>query len=179
MITTKIADLRVKSERFDFETEDATELYEKLRDAMCENKGIGLSAIQMGIPKRVFVIGNPDEPDEIMPFFNPIIVDIYGEKTQYEEGCLSFPGLFLRINRLENCRVRYANINGEIATNQFRGITSRVIQHEYDHLEGILYTSRTNRIYLDQGRRKQKKYVRMRKKEKKVNKNGHFFVLVF
>jgi len=168
MITTKIADLRVKSERFDFETEDATELYEKLRDAMCENKGIGLSAIQMGIPKRVFVIGNPDEPDEIMPFFNPIIVDIYGEKTQYEEGCLSFPGLFLRVNRLENCRVRYANINGEIATNQFWGITSRVIQHEYDHLEGILYTSRTNRIYLDQGRRKQKKYVRMRKKEKKV-----------
>ena len=167
-IVTKIADLRVKSERFDFETDNATELYEKLRDAMCENNGIGLSAIQLGIPKRVFVIGNPDQPDEVMPFFNPIIVDTYGEKIQYEEGCLSFPGLFLRVNRLDNCRVRYANINGEFATNQFRGITSRVIQHEYDHLDGILYTSRTNRFYLDQARRKQKKMNRIRKKEKKV-----------
>lgn len=167
-IVTKIADLRVKSERFDFETDNATELYEKLRDAMCDNNGIGLSAIQIGIPKRVFVIGNPDEPDEVMPLFNPNIVDVYGEQTQYEEGCLSFPGLFLRINRPEYCRVRYANINGEVQTSQFRGITSRVIQHEYDHLEGILYTKRSNRIYLDQARRKQKKYARMRKKDKKV-----------
>ena len=94
MIVTKISDIRVKSERFDFDTENANELYEKLRYAMFENNGIGLSAIQLGISKRVFVIGNPDQPDEVMPFFNPIIVDTYGEKIQYEEGCLSFPGLF-------------------------------------------------------------------------------------
>jgi len=164
MIITNFKDLRVKSERFDFETENATELYEKLRDAMCENKGIGLSAIQIGIAKRVFVIGDPDYPDEVMPFFNPNIVDVFGNDTQYEEGCLSFPGLFLKVKRPDCCRVRYANINGDIETNQFKGITSRVIQHEFDHLEGILYTTKTNKLYLDQARRKQKKMNRMRKK---------------
>ena len=164
MIITNFKDLRVKSERFDFETENATELYEKLRDAMCENKGIGLSAIQIGIAKRVFVVGDPDHPDEVMPFFNPNIVDVFGNDTQYEEGCLSFPGLFLKVKRPDCCRVRYANINGDIETNQFKGITSRVIQHEFDHLEGILYTTKTNKLYLDQARRKQKKMNRMRKK---------------
>ncbi|MEK9696666.1 MAG: peptide deformylase [Candidatus Poseidoniales archaeon] len=164
MIITNFKDLRVKSERFDFETENATELYEKLRDAMCENKGIGLSAIQIGIAKRVFVVGDPDYPDEVMPFFNPNIVDVFGNDTQYEEGCLSFPGLFLKVKRPDCCRVRYANINGDIETNQFKGITSRVIQHEFDHLEGILYTTKTNKLYLDQARRKQKKMNRMRKK---------------
>ena len=164
MIITNFKDLRVKSERFDFETENATELYEKLRDAMCENKGIGLSAIQIGIAKRVFVVGDPDHPDEVMPFFNPNIVDVFGNNVQYEEGCLSFPGLFLKVKRPDCCRVRYANINGEIETHQFKGITSRVIQHEFDHLEGILYTTKTNKLYLDQARRKQKKMNRMRKK---------------
>ena len=164
MIITNFKDLRVKSERFDFETENATELYEKLRDAMCENKGIGLSAIQIGIAKRVFVVGDPDYPDEVMPFFNPSIVDVFGNDTQYEEGCLSFPGLFLKVKRPDCCRVRYANINGDIETNQFKGITSRVIQHEFDHLEGILYTTKTNKLYLDQARRKQKKMNRMRKR---------------
>lgn len=168
MIVTKVSDLRVKSERFDFETENATELYENLRDAMCENKGIGLAAIQIGIPKRVFVVGDPDHPDEVMPFFNPNIVDVFGSETQYEEGCLSFPGLFLKVKRPDCCRVRYANIDGDIATNQFRGITSRVIQHEFDHLDGILYTTKTNSLYLDRARRKQKKMNRMRKKSKKV-----------
>jgi len=164
MIVTKVSDLRVKSERFDFETENATELYEKLRDAMCESNGIGLSAIQLGIPKRVFVIGNPDSPDEVMPFFNPSIVDVFGDNVKLDEGCLSFPGLFLKISRPDCCRVRYANINGDIETNQFRGITSRAIQHEYDHLDGILYTKRTTSLYLDRARRKQKKMNRMRKK---------------
>ena len=164
MIITNFKDLRVKSERFNFEKENATELYEKLRDAMCENKGIGLSAIQIGIAKRVFVVGDPDYPDEVMPFFNPNIVDVFGNDTQYEEGCLSFPGLFLKVKRPDCCRVRYANINGDIETNQFKGITSRVIQHEFDHLEGILYTTKTNKLYLDQARRKQKKMNRMRKK---------------
>jgi len=146
---------------FDFETgytmEDGTvlqakELYELLRDKLVEHKGVGLSAPQLGIMTRVFVIGNPDVPSEIIGVFNPMIVDYDEETVVYEEGCVSYPGLFIKIKRPRGIRVRYRGWNGEAGTTRYEGYTARVFQHEYDHLNGITYQTRANRYHLDQAR---------------------------
>jgi peptide deformylase len=159
----KSNDLRLKQTcpEFDFETgytmEDGTvlqakELYELLRDKLVEHNGVGLSASQLGIMTRAFVIGNPDEPSEIIGVFNPMIVDYDEETVVYEEGCVSYPGLFIKIKRPRGIRVRYRGWNGEAGTTRYEGYTARVFQHEYDHLNGITYQTRANRYHLDQAR---------------------------
>jgi peptide deformylase len=153
--------LKQMCSEFDFETgymmEDGTvlqakELYELLRDKLVEHKGVGLSAPQLGIMARVFVIGNPDAPNEIIGVFNPLIVDYDEETVVYEEGCVSYPGLFIKIKRPRGIRVRYRGWNGEAGTTRYEGYTARVFQHEYDHLNGITYQTRANRYHLDQAR---------------------------
>jgi peptide deformylase len=159
----KGTDLRLKETcpEFNFGTdhvmEDGTiitahELYELLRDTMVANKGVGLAAPQLGIMTRVFVIGNPSEPESVIGVFNPIIVDYDQETVSYEEGCLSYPGLFVKVKRPRAIRVRYRGWNGEAGTTRYEGYTARVFQHEYDHLNGITYQSRANRYHLEQAR---------------------------
>jgi peptide deformylase len=130
----------------------AKELYELLRDKMIELKGVGLSACQLGIMTRVFVIGNPSDPASIIGVFNPIIVDYDQETVVYEEGCVTYPGLFVKIKRPRGIRVRYRGWNGEADTVRYEGYTARVFQHEYDHLNGITYQTRANRYHLEQAR---------------------------
>ena len=130
----------------------AKELYELLRDKMIEHKGVGLSAPQLGIMTRAFVIGNPSEPESIIGVFNPMIVDYDEETVVYEEGCVSYPGLFIKIKRPRGIRVRYRGWNGEADTVRYEGYTARVFQHEYDHLNGITYQTRANRYHLDQAK---------------------------
>ena len=156
--------LKQVSEPFDFEAEDAEELFTKMRDVMCENKGIGLSAIQIGIPKRVFIAGDPDYPERVIPFFHPKIVDTFGEDVYYEEGCVPFPGLWVRVKRLSGVRLRFTKLDGDTETMKFDGLTARIILHEYDHLDGTLYTARANRFHLDQAKKNLKKINRLRKK---------------
>lgn len=129
------------------------ELYNYLRDKMVEHKGVGLSAPQLGIMTRAFVIGNPSDPDNIIGVFNPMIVDYSEETVVYEEGCVSYPGIFLKIKRPRSVRVRYRNWEGEANTIRFDGYTARVFQHEYDHLNGITFHSRASRYHLEQARR--------------------------
>ena len=147
---------------FNFETgytmEDGTvltaqQLYELLRDKLMEHRGVGLSAPQLGIMARVFVIGNPDEADSIIGVFNPMIVDYDQETVVYEEGCVSYPGIFVKIKRPRSIRARYRGWNGESGTTRFDGYTARVFQHEYDHLNGITFHSRANRYHMEQARR--------------------------
>jgi len=129
------------------------ELYNYLRDKMIEHKGVGLSAPQLGIMTRAFVIGNPSDPDNIIGIFNPMIVDYSEETVVYEEGCVSYPGMFIKIKRPRSIRVRYRNFNGETVTIKFDGYTARVFQHEYDHLNGITFQQRANRYHLEQAQR--------------------------
>jgi peptide deformylase len=135
----------------------AKELYELLRDKMIEEKGVGLSACQLGIMVRVFVIGNPSEPESIIGVFNPLIVNYDEETVLYEEGCLSFPGLFIKIKRPRAIRVRYRGWDGEAGTTRYEGYTARVFQHEYDHLNGITFNKRASRYHLEQARNFKKK----------------------
>jgi peptide deformylase len=102
---------------------------------------------------RAFVIGNPSDPDNIIGVFNPMIVDYSEETVVYEEGCVSYPGIFLKIKRPRSVRVRYRNWEGEANTIRFDGYTARVFQHEYDHLNGITFHSRASRYHLEQARR--------------------------
>jgi peptide deformylase len=159
----KSSDPRLKEQcpEFNFETgyvgEDGTviqakELYELLRDKMIENKGVGLSACQLGIMTRAFVIGNPGDSASIIGVFNPMIVDYGDTEVVYEEGCLTYPGLFIKLKRAHRIRVRYRGWNGEAGTELYEGYTARVFLHEYDHLNGITFNTRATRFHLEQAR---------------------------
>lgn len=132
-------------ERFDFSNPpiDPIELAKILTETMLKENGIGLAANQMDLPFNVFVIkSNP-----VICAFNPRIVDYIGEEVYLEEGCLSFPGLAVKIKRPQGIRVRFTQPNGETITKEYHGLTARTIQHEIDHLNGVIFYERANRIH--------------------------------
>ena len=117
----------------------------KLMDDMLETMyaapGIGLAAIQIGIPKRIVVmdISREDNKKEPMYFVNPIIKIKNSEKAIYEEGCLSVPDQFAEIERPNSCEVEYLDYYGNKQLIKAQGLLATCIQHEMDHLEGILF----------------------------------------
>jgi len=130
-----------------------------------EKKGYGLSANQCGFRHRVFVMG---AKEEYVAFFNPKIVAISKEDSHAEEGCLSFPLLALNITRPAEIMVEYQDFNGEKKSAQFSGISARCFQHELDHMNGIVYTSRVKPLALQQG---MKKRTKLKGLVKKMDKN--------
>jgi peptide deformylase len=147
--------LYTKTQRFDFSNPpiDPSELAHILAQTMIANNGIGLAAPQIGLPYRAFVLtGKP-----ILCCFNPIIVDTSSEQIYLEEGCLSFPGLIVKIKRPKIIRARYTMPNGETVTNKFIGMTARTFQHELDHLNGVVFTQRANSYHLEQAKKKRRK----------------------
>ena len=116
----------------------------KIMDDMIETmysaNGIGLAAIQIGIPKRIIVIDLKIENKKNPLFFvNPIIKNKDNLKSTYEEGCLSVPNQFAEIDRPKKCDVEYLDYNGEKKILKAEGLLATCIQHEMDHLEGILF----------------------------------------
>tara|TARA_B110001450_G_scaffold240231_1_gene248816 strand:+ start:48 stop:566 length:519 start_codon:yes stop_codon:yes gene_type:complete len=117
----------------------------KLMDDMLETMyaapGIGLAAIQIGIPKRIIVmdISRDDNKKEPKYFVNPIIKNKNKEKAKYEEGCLSVPDQFAEIERPNSCEVEYLDYQGKKQLLKADGLLATCIQHEMDHLEGILF----------------------------------------
>jgi len=158
--------LKQVMEKFDFKNPpvDPVLLYQDLAQTMIEHNGIGLSANQIGLPYRAFVMRAAD----VIGVFNPIIVDYSTETVILEEGCLSYPNLYVKIKRPKKIKARYTLPNGEVVTQVFDGITARCFQHELDHLNGILYTSRANKFHLEQAKKiagKFNKYPRLPKSE--------------
>ena len=125
---------------------------QKLMDDMLETmyyaNGIGLAAIQVGVPKRIIVIDiSKDEKKEKPMFFvNPIIKNKNLEKLTYEEGCLSVPDQFAEIERPSKCEVEYLDYNGKSQLLKAEGLLATCIQHEMDHLEGILFIDYLSRL---------------------------------
>ena len=119
------------------EVEDKAKFAEMLVNACKFFKGIGLSANQVGIDNRIFCITFNDFSET---FFDPKIVEYSKEETLFDEGCLSQPGVFINLKRPKTVKIEYTNKDGERVTTEFSGITARIIQHEYDHNEGILFT---------------------------------------
>ena len=116
-------------------------LMKDMLETMYEANGIGLAAIQIGIPKRIIVIdiSKNDEKKDPQYFVNPIIKNKDSLKATYEEGCLSVPNQFAEIDRPSKCEIEYLNYNGEKKILKAEGLLATCIQHEMDHLEGILF----------------------------------------
>ena len=121
--------------------DEERKLMDDMLDTMYAAPGIGLAAIQIGIPKRIIVmdIGRDKEKKEPMYFINPVIKNKNSEKAIYEEGCLSVPDQFAEIERPSKCEVEYLDYNGKKQLLKADGLLATCIQHEMDHLEGILF----------------------------------------
>ncbi len=119
---------------------DERKLMDDMLETMYAANGIGLAAIQIGVPKRIIVMDiSKDEKKNPMYFVNPTIKNKDKEKTTYEEGCLSVPNYFAEVDRPKYCEVEYLNYNGESKVLKANGLLATCIQHEMDHLEGILF----------------------------------------
>ena len=121
--------------------EEERSLMNDMLETMYAAPGIGLAAIQVGVPKRIIVmdISRDEKKKEPMYFVNPIIKNKNSDKAIYEEGCLSVPNQFAEIERPNSCDVEYLDYNGEKKILNAEGILATCIQHEMDHLEGILF----------------------------------------
>lgn len=123
--------------------EDLGDLPARLLTGMQEHDGIGLAAPQLGEQRRVIAVVDPqDRPLKPLVMINPEIVEAFGPEVPFEEGCLSFPGLFFDVLRPRGVQVRYCALDGDERTLRDEGLLARVIQHEVDHLDGILYIDR-------------------------------------
>jgi peptide deformylase len=145
------------TEDFDFANPpiDPVYLAGSLFGTMFANRGIGLSANQVGLPYRVFVVGLENENKQV--FFNPKIVAISDEIVTYDEGCLSFPQLFLKVKRPSWVTLSYQHVSGETRQDTFHGLTARVVLHEYDHMEGKTMLDNVGKTSIMMAREKQKK----------------------
>ena len=122
---------------------DRHHLSRVLIDNMIHHNGVGISANQIGIWERAFAMVRDLENNEVMVCFNPRIVKSYSEEVEMEEGCLSYPELFLKIKRPDKIVVKYEDEDKKTHKIKLQGLASRVFQHEYDHMEGIDFTQRT------------------------------------
>lgn len=131
---------------FDNPITDPVELEKQLIELMLAHDGIGLAANQAGIEARVFVIGHRDNPEAAQAFFNPMVVATVDELEDLEEGCLSFPGVYVNIKRPKKILARWQNSKGEWQESEFDGYNCKCFLHELDHLEGIVFQDRVSTL---------------------------------
>ena len=148
---------------------DEQTLMDDMLETMYDAKGIGLAAIQIGVPKRIIVldISRNDNEKSPMYFVNPIIINKATEQSTYEEGCLSVPNQFAEIDRPNKCEVEYLDYNGEKKLLKAEGLLAICIQHELDHLEGILFIDYLSKL---------KKSMIIKKLSKQKNKPDRIVV---
>jgi peptide deformylase len=128
-----------------------------LCETLGELQGLGLSANQVGLKERMCAI---NMGSEIWVLINPEIIEKSETPTEYGEGCLSYPGLYLKLKRPDHIKVKFQAIGGQVVEHEFDGLTAVCIQHEIDHLDGILYTDKISPIKLDQAKRKVKQNLK-------------------
>ena len=133
--------LRKVSKPIEKVTKEEQSLMDDMLDTMYAANGIGLAAIQIGVPKRIIVMDISKNPEKKEPryFVNPVIMNKDPIKNTHEEGCLSVPEQFAEIDRPSKCDVEYLDYNGEKKLLKADGLLATCIQHEMDHLEGILF----------------------------------------
>ena len=147
---------------------DERKLMDDMLETMYAANGIGLAAIQIGIPKRIIVMDISKDGNKNPLFFvNPIIKNKDKEKTTYEEGCLSVPNYFAEVDRPKYCEVEYLDYSGESKVLKADGLLATCIQHEMDHLEGILFIDYLSKL---------KKTMIVKKLSKKKNNPDRIIV---
>tara|TARA_R100001443_G_scaffold14757_1_gene24624 strand:- start:2538 stop:3155 length:618 start_codon:yes stop_codon:yes gene_type:complete len=155
---------------FDPPQADPKLMYDIMLENMVYHYGLGLSANQIGMPVKVFAM-RTDESDNAIVCFNPEIVEESKEMVTMEEGCLSYPLLFLKKRRPENLIVKYQNVDGEFIDSKFEGLAARIFHHEMDHMKGNTFLDGVSKILLQSARKKQKILLRKTKKDDVSHKN--------
>lgn len=153
--------MRTPLKEFDFSEhaqQDIDMLVNVLKYKMIELGGVGLSANQLGLPYRLFVMGIPEYNGA---FFNSTILRTEGEPETFKEGCLSYRGIFMQIKRPPVIFVQFQNSVGEVKQRIFSGLTARVFQHEYEHMQGLDFTLGVSKLKLKIA---QEKYQRNKKR---------------
>jgi len=145
--------LRKEAEEIDQDYPNLKILIENMFDTMHKAQGVGLAAPQIGRAIRLFIVdASPFEEEEPAlanfqrVYINPIIVEESGKEWKFEEGCLSIPGIREDVSRKPNIVIEYYNENFELIEETLSGMAARIVQHEYDHIESVLFTDRINPI---------------------------------
>ena len=142
---------------------DRDDVEEKLLDSMKNYNGIGLSANQIGIMERVFVMYSDVKKRETITCFNPEIVTKSDTEILMDEGCLTYPGLWLKVKRPDGIEVQYEDKSGEIQHQAMFGLECRIFLHEYDHMEGTNFTQKVSKIKLNRALKRRSKMVKKSK----------------
>ncbi|MCL1955160.1 MAG: peptide deformylase [Spirochaetes bacterium] len=132
--------LRQKADNINEINEETEKLVRQMLEILVRDKGVGLAGPQLGIMKRIFVVHVGGDTERV--FINPSILETSHETCKYEEGCLSVPGIYANVIRSESIKVQAWNEKGRPYTLETNGLLARVILHEYDHLDGILFLDR-------------------------------------
>ena len=143
---------------------DRKELKENMIETMKAFHGIGLSASQCGVMERVFVMYSDVNKGEIISCFNPQILSEGTEKVMMDEGCLTYPGMWLKIRRPDHINCSFEDENGDLQEVTMMGLECRIFQHEMDHMEGTNFTNRVSKLKLDMAK---KRAAKMKKKSMK------------
>jgi peptide deformylase len=152
--------LRIECEKVETIDDEIIQILDDMAETMYTARGVGLAAPQVGIEKHITVIDPADVEErgsELIELINPVVVDTWGEKLEYEEGCLSFPDLYDKVKRPAGVRVEALNRKGESFTIEGEGLLSVVLQHEIDHLNGVLFIDYLSPMRQNAIKRKMKK----------------------
>lgn len=143
------------TDEWDFETDGSPEeLIREMAKFMTDNGGVGLAAPQIGVKKRIFIMGNFVK---LVACINPKISSLSEERANDLEGCLSFPELFMKVKRPASAIVNYYTISGELVERELTGLEARVFLHEYDHLIGVTFDQRVGNVTLRMAKDKRNK----------------------
>ena len=147
---------------------DRKELTDKMFELMKKYGGIGLSANQVGLQYNMFVLGDHLQLENglKMSCFNPMIISSSEEQVMMQEGCLTFPFVFLQIKRPRKVVVKYEDENGDLQEGHLDGMISRIFQHEYDHMQGKVFVEHVSKFKLDRAYEKAGKIMDTLKKDK-------------
>ena len=154
--------LRKIPETFDFQTGNAKELADTLWEECRRLRGLGLSANQVGIDSKVFVMGVDEKNRKNV--FNPQVISVSKDTELAREGCLSYPGLWLSVKRPKQVTLSYQTVDGTHVVETFVGLQARIAQHEFDHMEGLNFSDHVSQLKLDMAlkslNKRARKYLR-------------------
>ena len=155
-----------------FKLKDRNELAKIMYDTMTKYGGLGLSCNQVGLPYRMFVMGgHPSiEDGKVRYVFNPLVNDMSEETINLKEGCLSFPFLFLMINRPKWVSVKYTDQHGKEIEETLHGMSARIFQHENEHMNGYVFTDLVSKLKLDRAKKSRTKMIKDFTRDRTIRK---------
>ena len=155
--------LKQESKPVETVTDETRALMDDMLQTMYAAPGIGLAAVQIGVPLNIIVMDLAKDGEEPAPryFINPEILELDEEFVPYDEGCLSVPEVFDTVDRPKRCKITYQNYEGEQVTEWAEGLYAVCIQHEMDHLKGIVFLDHLSKLKRDRAIKKVQKAIKL------------------